>query len=637
MTADQLRETKLLTSTNPEVVTARRILSSTIGLNKMSQIMQKLDSGFPNWNDRLAYLQRVITDIISTSTTFVPAKVEEGLLYTADPVGVEQFICDPFYLNKGTEIYPEIMKELIEMNSGKYVELVLTGAIGTGKTSIALISTAYQLYLLSLLRDPHELYDQEKSSELLIIFQSITANLAKALDYARFRSIIERSEYFEKVFPFDKGYTSELRFPNRIIVKPVSGSDTAAIGQNVIGGVIDELNYMAVIENSKSAVDGQVYDQAIQVYNSIARRRKSRFMRQGKMPGLLCLVSSRRYPGQFTDTKEEEAKNDPTIYVYDKRVWDIKPKAFIGEWFQVYKGDATRKPRIVEEHEIINKEDQEMIIDIPIEYRVEFEKDIINALREIAGIATLARFPFIMNVNAITSCTDTSEDRKLIEEDVVDFAGVYPHIYPDRIINRGSPRFCHVDLGLTSDSAGIAIGHVVGFKEINRGEYFETLPMIHIDLVLEVRPPKGGEIQFEKIRQIFYTLRENGMPIKWVSYDSWQSIDSLQILRQQGYVTGKMSIDLTMAPYQMLKVALYDHRVNLPPHPKLQRELASLEIIHKKNKIDHPPSGSKDCSDAVAGVVYGLTTQREIWWGHGVSLAQVPISVSQHLISAKKG
>ena len=36
--------------------------------------------------------------------------------------------------------------------------------------------------------------------------------------------------------------------------------------------------------------------------------------------------------------------------------------------------------------------------------------------------------------------------------------------------------------------------------------------------------------------------------------------------------------------------------------------------------IDHPPNFSKDCADAVAGVVYGLTYRREIWARHGVPI-----------------
>ena len=54
---------------------------------------------------------------------------------------------------------------------------------------------------------------------------------------------------------------------------------------------------MAVVENSKNSKDGEVYDQAIKNYNSIARRRESRFMQLGTLPGLLCLSSLQELSG----------------------------------------------------------------------------------------------------------------------------------------------------------------------------------------------------------------------------------------------------------------------------------------------------------------------------------------------------
>jgi hypothetical protein len=98
------------------------------------------------------------------------------------------------------------------------------------------------------MHNPHRVYGQDSAAELLFIFQSINARLAKGVDYNRFKAMIEGSPYFAQHFPFNKSIESKMVFPNRIEVMPVSGSDTAAIGQNVIGGLIDELNYMAVIE-----------------------------------------------------------------------------------------------------------------------------------------------------------------------------------------------------------------------------------------------------------------------------------------------------------------------------------------------------------------------------------------------------
>ena len=59
----------------------------------------------------------------------------------------------------------------------------------------------------------------------------------------------------------------------------------------------------------------------------------------------------------------------------------------------------------------------------------------------------------------------------------------------------------HVDLGLTGDSAGVAIGWVEGFAKVPRSDNtFELMPQINLDLILEVKPPRNGEIEFENIR-----------------------------------------------------------------------------------------------------------------------------------------
>ncbi|MBF0340077.1 MAG: hypothetical protein HQL95_03835 [Magnetococcales bacterium] len=538
------------------------------------------------------------------------------------PVGIRQFIEDPNFLGNAGEVYPAIMEVLDELGSGKYVEAVLTGSIGVGKTSLALWVTAYSLYQLSCMRDPHGEFDLARSSEITIIFQSITRELAKGVDYQRFRAMIERASYFQRHFPFDKNIESELRFPNRIIVKPVSGSETAAIGQNVIGGVIDELNYMAIVEKSKASVDRGTYDQAIAVYNSIARRRKSRFMKKGKLPGILCLVSSKRYPGQFTDQKEKEARTDPTIYIYDKRTWEIKPWAFSGRFFRVFVGDEARNPRILHDGDDVG---DGQVMDIPVEYLREFETDIMNALRDIAGVSTQTLRPFMVNREAVVACFGTHTSI-LSRHDVawpVETVDVLTEDFhePER------KRWAHVDLSLTSDSTGIVMGYVTGFTRMDRGETIEILPHIEIDFALEVRPPKGGEISFEKIRTLFCVLRDQGLNLKWISFDSYQSADSIQILRQKGFMTDTISMDKNTAAYDMLKTALYDGRVAIPEHPKLMHELLSLEFDTKRGKVDHPPLGSKDLSDALAGVVFGLSTRREIWWEHNIPPDKIPESL----------
>ena len=82
---------------------------------------------------------------------------------------------------------------------------MLTGAIGVAKTTIAIYTQAYQVYVLSCLANPHVLFDLDPSSEILIVFQSISKNLAQDVDYKRFRDMIVSSPYFNSVYPFDNG------------------------------------------------------------------------------------------------------------------------------------------------------------------------------------------------------------------------------------------------------------------------------------------------------------------------------------------------------------------------------------------------------------------------------------------------
>ena len=169
--------------------------------------------------------------------------------------------------------------------------------IGVAKTTIAIYSQAYQLYVLACTKDPHRLFDLDPSSEILVVFQSLNKDLAKDVDYRRFRDMVDGSPFFATRFPVRERPQSRDAVPeqHRGQARRRPG-DRQPSGQNVIGGIIDEVNFMAVVEDSKMKRDGTTYDQAVENYNAIARRRESRFMQIGTLPGMLCLVSSKNYP-----------------------------------------------------------------------------------------------------------------------------------------------------------------------------------------------------------------------------------------------------------------------------------------------------------------------------------------------------
>lgn len=630
-----------------QTATTYELLRSAFGEQKAGEVIRRADKLKPK--PRLQLLQSLAADLMAAAArqtnrvAFAGTKEHSDRFF--DPVPIERFIEDPNYLGLKGQVYPKVMEALVELNCGKYSEAVLTGGIGTAKTTIAIWTTAYQLYNLLSYVDPQKEFGLDRSSEIVMVFQSITGKLAKMVDYDRFRELLARSPFFVEKFPFDPEMSGEIRFPRRIIVKPISGEQTAAIGQNIFGGVMDEVNYMAKTENSKSAVDGGVYDQALALYNSIARRRESRFMRKGVLPGILCLVSSKRYPGQFTDTKVKEHENQlkatgkSSIFVYDKRTWEVLPQdRFTGETFPVFIGDMSRKPRIMIPEEIKDMEAtlrDPLILMVPSEYRVSFDKDIHEALREIGGVSTLARHPYFVNTEAVAGAFGRVES--CIDCTQVDLTKEMPQAYPALFQDPDEPHWCHIDLALTGDSVGICIGHVSGFETMERDTMVEVLPKIHIDFTLRVVPPRNDEIPFWKVRRILVGLRDLGMNIKWVSFDSFQSRDSIQILRQKGFQCGLLSVDATTDPYDFTRAAFNDGRVSAPKDDHCQHELLCLEFDAEKQKIDHPANASKDVADAFAGVVYGLSTRSELYVRHGIPLLSMPQRASSAKLTPKGG
>jgi len=565
--------------------------------------------------------------------------ISGGAALHTPPASVREFLESPHYMGAKTFLYPAVVAALEELNGGAYEEAVLSGAIGAGKSTIALYTQAYQLYVLSCYRDPHALFHLDPSSEILIVFQNLNLRLARSVEFDRFRDMLASSPYFVSKFAPDPRYDTELRFPRRIVVKPVTGLESGTVGQNVIGGVIDEVNLMSIIQRSRRSVDGGAYDQATALYDSIARRRKSRFLRAGRLPGMLCLVSSKRYPGEFTERKIAEAhkeratRGSTSIFVYDKALWEAKPPGtYRGEWFHLFIGDAFRKPRILADQETLPPADEALVRNIPVEFRSEFERDPLNALRDIAGIATRALSPFILDGDALGACRRDAPC--LVTRESVDLEREQIAFLFDRFDRPTLARWAHVDLGLTSDSAGIAVGYASHFVDRPRGSgAVERLPSIHIDFVLEIVPPPNGEISISGIRNLFYVLRQGGVNIRYITYDGYQSRESLQILRRQGFCTDVTSVDRNLVPYELLKNALYDKRVSLPSHEKLFRELLMLEFHAATRRIDHPASkgGSKDLADAVAAVTYRISTRRETWAMHAEPLTAIPTSIASVL------
>lgn len=557
-------------------------------------------------------------------------------IYKTPPVSAEVFLLSKYYLNRAGHIYPEVLKLFCELNSGKYNKSILTGGTGYGKSTIVNASILYQIYLLSRMYAPQAAFNLDSSSEMLSIIQAMKLGVAKD-QYERVWSLAMSCRYFSEKFPFDRKIKSRIIFPDRIEVRYVSGETTDLIGKNIYQLHLNEANFMDITANSKKNIDGGEHNQAQVLYDYACGRRDGRFTVQDVIGGMIYVDSSQRYPGQLTDVLEREAADElektgeTRTFICKKRSWDVKPKGTYTKWFFVFKGDSTRKPKIITEAEIkdYSEKDRELIDMGPASLEARFRRDPYPVLRDDFGHATLASHPYIPDVESLARCFRSDHPSIFNLESAVLDTGrlVILKASVEAALKRGTyPRWCHIDLSRTGDATGFVVGGIDKFVKVDRGDAVEIIPHIVIDGALAIHPPPGGEIVFSKVRNLLYTLRDiMGLPIKWVTFDTWQSDDSEQTLRGRGFVTGKQSMDKTpCVPYDIAKSALCDGLVLIPDHSLLFNELRCLEKDPKTGKIDHTSVSTKDVADSLGAVIYRLTMRSELWLAHGITREMIP-------------
>lgn len=553
--------------------------------------------------------------------------------YREQPVDIDTFIEDPYYVGShtknGESIYPKWREVLRDVhNSPVYVrEVILTGAIGTGKTSIAVLSMVYDIYRLSCLRDPQAFYNLVRRSVIAFGLYNVFKYKVGTTSYPIFKEYVDSSPYFRSQFERDPNRENSLRFPGNVIV--LSGStEVSSLGDNLYSVLIDEANFM---KGGTAAADGSPIDQATSLYQSTLRRMESRFA----LPGRLYLVSSKKHQSSYTTQHIKEVRGRQDVYVADFPFWEVKPKShyygFEGT-FKVLVGSSMAQSRILDGSEPVPKD--ATIVTVPEKHRDAFAMDVEAALRDIAGVETYGTMPLISNRERIATAFDknrkhpfTTTTLKIgieMEETVEDFLrhGDLLEVKESRyrpLLNPAAPRFIHVDLALKGDCAGFAMGHVSGKREVKRlradgSAYVTTAPIITIDLMLQVKAPVGSEIDISKIRAFPAALTQYGYSIHKISFDGWQSADAIQILKKEGYSVSLLSVDRTDEAYTYLRQSHMEDRIRLYYFEPYLNEIINLIWYRDKKKVDHPDKmttasgamvrGSKDVTDAVAGVVY---------------------------------
>jgi len=558
--------------------------------------------------------------------------------YWEKPVDIDTFLNDPRYMGKHTaELYPAWREDMrnIFAPGANFLEWIFGGAIGIGKSTVGTLANAYVIYRNACLRDPHAYYGLLKGAPIVYGIFSVTKAQVMDVGYTKLKSYIDACPWFVEKYPRNQQLDSRVQFKKTPMEVRAGSREFHALGQDILTFFMDEVNFMRGNSSKKKQEDP---GEAMKLYNACKTRLKSRFMRPGGgCAGMVYLVSSKKSVSSFLEQHISDSRDDISnglTYLSEYALWEVKNKSlFTLPKFRVEVGDQVYPSRILPKGE--EGRDNAQVITVPGEYRTEFDRDVDLALRDLAGVATFGLSPLFRDRTVIYDCVSDELQhpmtRQELEIGVNDSMQIHDFLLPERMFrverssyvmrrNPQAPRFWHLDIGLKRDGAGLSIGHVAGWRTVDRlrpdGTYFkDRVPSIEIDLLLLVRAPKGSEVDLSKLRTFLISLRDMGVPLLKGSTDGFQSVDTRQILSKVGFECTLLSCDRSPCePYLMTRSAVNEQRVTMYAHDHLIQELSELEHDTDAEKVDHPAKradgtpGSKDVADALAGVVYHCMT-----------------------------
>lgn len=627
--------------------------------------------GVQHWINRLNDLGETERTFILDALREIRDTGESSLLdslwqcdWLSEPVSFEEFIEDPYYCGEaGRMLFPLWKEELsyISDPSNGIVEWIITGAIGAGKSFAAIWGILFRgIYLVSRLRNPIAYFNLAAGTSLVFGLFNATMRNARSVDYRLLMNILDASPYFRDSFPRDPSET-EIRWRDRHIAVLEGSRASHVLGANLFGVVLDEVNFM-VQPQSRAGVPEPERDQAFQLYANTSRRLKSRFQEMGFHPGVSILLSSRKTQTSFLEAHLRSVRGSTDVHISDFALWDARGRdRYLPESFRVALGSKMHSPRILDrvdmKKRLVTPESApvagQQVIEVPVDFYQDFVRDLSGCLRDIAGMPTFGMTPLISRPEFVQACINPKRVSPFSVEEatlpLLDPAASLLSITRWEclttivegahrpIVRPEEPRVAHVDLGLTGDSAGIAVGHrfdcySVTTLDPQSGQPHEDFrPKIYIDMKLRIRATQNDQIDIGKIVEFLLNLPRFGFPLIRVTWDGFQSAMAVQIMQKAAMTmqerkdrrapfgelgafqgAGVQSVDKTDTPYVLLRDMFTYGAIDIYDYKPFVTEVCALEHFldpkTKRGKVDHPKSAgaSKDVSDAVAGVVYGL-------------------------------
>ena len=351
--------------------------------------------------------------------------------------------------------------------------------------------------------------------------------------------------------------------------------------------------------------------EAFKLYTGLRERIRSRFLNSSLIYCAL-ISSSKSKSGMVWEYIHKIKPDDPETLLLDPAIWEVKGDALglSGKHFWIYIGTKTHPSKVLpEEYNDVPLEKLNYVppagcelLEVPIEYRREFENNIEAAIQNIAGRTTDTSDRPFDDLSRIGDCKQLLPEVHLeaplgdqiplidkLPKELFQETTLGPRLarYPN------APRFVHVDLASQSTSqAGYSLWH----KEYVVNDLGEHQTVFVADFVSWISAP--NRIDHDAIKQLSLDLRDKaGVYIKTISYDQFQSEYVRQSLQQHHEFENVryQSVDRDITAYLNFAQWMITGRIKVGDCPYLREQLGYIGVADKKLVTTHKKDMADSC------------------------------------------
>lgn len=577
------------------------------------------------------------------------------IIFKVIPPTPEEFL-DPY---KGflpdsyiADLYPHVKKDFISaMNTENPYSIICTyGSTRVGKTVLSRLFILYTIVFINYLRDPHYYYSISQMSKLCLYLVSFKEDKTKQILLDPLLQLLDASDKFKRErFELNvkkKGVSQEgiihfseaskfgaITFPKLHIV---CGKDAGSlVGADIVAGAISELTFF------KQYVPGMSDEEVMQVFNKLHSRILNTVGR-GSFPSWTYIDSSANMAESPLEKMIlQELRYDPKVFFKWYVLWELRPQLFPlydadrTKTFKVCVGAGDVPAKIIDDLSELATLPKHLIIDVPIDARKEFEKSLIDQIKDTAGFPTsdeskliqdsklimkIFNNPSLINIEGSLIAGSESLPEQLL------WNQIHPLFYSKYdnehyIIKRAQAekRYIAFDnaFSMRGDVLGVACLHKEKLKTNNQTIYVT-------DFCFSIRGVKK-EINLEAMPCLIMDMMLIGQTfIGKVGTDSFQSKPLIQYLERNKVDAITQSIDRTIDAYQFFLTQLMNENFKAGKNIFLKNNLDSLYRTKRasgSDKIDHSNGSTnneyygdflnadtgknaKDVSDAVCSALW---------------------------------